>query len=303
MVDYLLRIEHKKRKLFRTKILNPEQISLLKNKLVQKILNELSKCPQCPLDLARTLKVHEQKIYYHIRNLEKAGIITLLRYEPRTGGLAKVYSLSSSAFATIINQSDFEEFESKSIIPQPKFLEPFIKNGRMNSIIVVGSPDPHGRFGYQAMDASVAIDLALFLGSFLTEIPEPNYKLDTQISSYQLKKNLILIGGPKTNVIIDKLNKKMPLFFDEKHDWNIISKKTKKRYREDVAGIIIKMNNPFNKKSKILILAGKRFRGTRGAVIGLIKHPEILEKDNVAKVIRAIDRDGDNFVDDVEFLE
>lgn len=303
MVSYLLKIEQKKRKLYRTKILNPEQIFLLKNELVQKILKEISKFPQCPLDIARNLGVHEQKVYYHIRKLEKAGIVNLVRYEPRTGGLAKVYSLSAPSFSTIINENEFEEVKQKEILTQPKFLEPFIKNGKMNSTIIVGSPDPHGRFGYQAMDASVAIDLALFLGSFLSEIPRPNYKLDTQITRSDLKGNLILIGGPKTNIIIDKINKKMPLYFDENNDWNILSKVSGKIYSEDVAGIIVKMSNPFNKKSKILVLAGKRFRGTRGAVIGVIKHPEILEKDKVSKVIKAIDRDGDNFVDDVEFLE
>ena len=52
-----------------------------------------------------------------------------------------------------------------------------------------------------------------------------------------------------------------------------------------------------------MVLAGKRFKGTRGAIIAIMKYTEILEKEEIAKVIRALDRDGDNIVDDVEFLE
>jgi len=50
----------------------------------------------------------------------------------------------------------------------------------MNSIIVVSSPDPHGRFGAASSDGYAAIDLALFLGSFLKK---PRNKLQTRYSS------------------------------------------------------------------------------------------------------------------------
>ena len=291
------------KRLYKTKLLSPKNFSLLKNELVLKILEEIRKMPQCPFDIAKSLGVHEQKVYYYIRKLEKAGIVSLLRIEPRSGGLAKIYTLSSPSFSFIVDKENCFKCNARVNFLEGRFLEPFIKNGEMNSIIVVGSPDPHGRFGTQATDGTAAIDLALFLGSFLKGKPLPNYKLDTQLTKEDLKKNLILIGGPKSNIIIDKINKKLPLYFDEKNEWNIVSKKSGKVYSEDVTGIIIKTKNPFNQNSKILVLAGKRFKGTRGAIIAIMKYTEILEKEEIAKVIRALDRDGDNIVDDVEFLE
>ncbi len=39
------------------------------SELAQKILNLLAKEVMYPIDIAKTLKVHEQKVYYHIRNL------------------------------------------------------------------------------------------------------------------------------------------------------------------------------------------------------------------------------------------
>ena len=41
-----------------------------------KILTLLSKKEMYPLEIARLLNMHEQKVYYHIRKLAKAGAIT-----------------------------------------------------------------------------------------------------------------------------------------------------------------------------------------------------------------------------------
>ena len=51
----------------------------LSSELAQKILNLLAKETMYPIDIAKALKMHEQKIYYHIRNLEKAGIIKIVK--------------------------------------------------------------------------------------------------------------------------------------------------------------------------------------------------------------------------------
>ena len=59
--------------------------------LAQKIINLLSKEVMYPIDIAKALKMHEQKIYYHIRNLERAGIIKVVKKETRQGATANFY--------------------------------------------------------------------------------------------------------------------------------------------------------------------------------------------------------------------
>ena len=93
--------------------------------LAEKILQELSVKESYPKELARTLKVNEQKIYYHIRNLEKAGIIKVVKKETKQGATANSYALTEPAFVI-----KFKNFETTSKIAQirneSEFLEPFV---------------------------------------------------------------------------------------------------------------------------------------------------------------------------------
>ena len=295
-------------KAFRALKLKPKSFNVLNSELAQKILGELSRRPSCAMDVARRLKEHEQKIYYHLRRLEGAGIITLDRTEERVGATAKIYSVPHPYLA--IKLFDGEHLtDVKTKAREINFFRPFIEGGKLNTTIVVGSPDSHGKYGAQAMDGSAAIDLALFLGTFLKNA-KPNYKLDTEVRPRDMKGNLILIGGPKANILIDKYNKDMPIYFDEKHDFNIVSSFTKSVYSGDDVGLIIKMKNPLDKKGEkyVLILSGIRFKGTRAAIIALIKNMREVQRGNrfdggVARVVRGIDKDSDGRVDDVEFLE
>jgi len=74
--------------------LKPKSFNVLNSALARDILNELAKRPSCAMDISRRLKEHEQKIYYHLRRLEGAGVITLERTEKRVGATAKIYSVS-----------------------------------------------------------------------------------------------------------------------------------------------------------------------------------------------------------------
>lgn len=287
--------------------LKPKQFSVLKSELALKILQELAKQPSCAMDIARKLKEHEQKIYYHLRRLEAAGIVKLLRKEERVGATAKIYTVPYPYVAVKL-------FDGKHLIDvktkarELAFFKPFIEAGRLNATIVVGSPDPHGKYGAQASDGYGAIDLALYLGSFLKRV-SPNYKLDTEVRERDLAGNLILIGGPKANIIIDKVNKNLPIYFDTRHDFNVVSSLTKSIYAGDEIGIVVKMKNPFVKRDKyILVLSGKRFKGTRAAILSIVKRLKELQKGNkvngeIARVVRGIDKDADGIIDDVEFLE
>jgi DNA-binding transcriptional ArsR family regulator len=305
-MPYVIEESEKGQNAYPALIVKPSALKVLTSELAIRILKELSKQPSCVMDIARKLKEHEQKIYYHIRRLERAGIIKLIRKEERAGATAKIFSISHPFVSVKLFDSE-PLTDVKMRVREIEFLKPFVDGGKLNAIIVVGSPDPHGRYGAQASDGYAGIDLALFLGSFLQSV-KPNYKLDTQIKTEDLKNNLIFMGGPKANIWIDKINKKLPIYFDEKKEWAVISKFSGKTYSEDEVGIVIKMRSPFSKNKQILILSGKRFKGTRAATLALIKYAHKLNEgkkfsEGVARIVRGIDRDSDGIIDDVEFLE
>jgi len=193
-MEYFVKEENGKQEVFKAKEIEAQKLNVFGSELAVKIVRELAKKPVCAMDLARALKEHEQKIYYHLRRLEKAGVISLERIEARAGAFAKIYKVEYPYLA--IKLFDAKPIEYFARPKEMEILHPFIENGKMNSIIIVSSPDPHGRFGAASSDGYAAIDLALFLGSFLRKA-EINYRLDTQVDEEDLKNNLILIGGPK----------------------------------------------------------------------------------------------------------
>ncbi len=305
-MTYVVEEKEDEQKAYKTLVLEPKNLNVLNTELSLKILKELSRKPSCAMDISRKLKEHEQKIYYHLRRLEKSGIIKVIRKEERVGAIAKIFSVSSPFLS--VKLFDGEHLvDVKTKLRELDFLKPFIEKGKLNSTIIVGSPDPHGKYGAQASDGSVAIDLGLFLGSFL-EHSHPNYKLDTEIRDNDLKDNLILIGGPKTNILIDRINDKLPVYFDTKHEFNIVSTFSKSVYADDDIGMIVRMKNPFAKEKEVLVISGKRFKGTRAAILALVKYLKKLEVGNkfdggIARIVQGIDRDADGRIDDVEFLE
>ncbi|MDI6825771.1 MAG: S-layer protein [Candidatus Aenigmarchaeota archaeon] len=290
---------------------NPRLLPVLSNELALKIIRELGKQPACAMDIARRLKVHEQKVYYHMRNLERLGLIKVVSMEERVGAIAKIYSpISSVVSFKLFDGERINDIKTRAA--ELKFLKPFVQDGKLNSIIVVGSPDPHGKYKAPASDGYCAIDLGMFLGQFIVESKIPYYKLDTQVQKEDFENNLIVIGGPKTNIIADKINKQLPIYFDyseEFLEWNIVSTLSKTVYREAQSGFIARIPSPFSNGKEILVFSGKGFKGTRAAVLAFIKHlKKIMEgnsvkHDIIAKVVQGIDVDSDGIIDEVEFLE
>ena len=272
--------------------------------LANKILLLLAKEAMYPIDIAKSLKVHEQKIYYHIRNLEKAGIIKVVKKETKQGATANFYALSEPAF--VLRFRNFEATSKVEIKNESEFLDPFIKDGKLDSLIIVGSPDPHGPDKARSRDGYYGMDLALFLGTFLNYVPKFNVKLDTEVRDEDLQNNLILIGGPVVNKIVEKVNAKLPIRFE---DGNIKSTVSNEAYPQDECGIIVKAKNPFNPDKSVLVVAGKRFSGTRAAIIAFLKGFGKITAGNIhnasikAKVVEGIDLDSDGIIDDIEFRE
>jgi hypothetical protein len=287
---------------------SPELLKILANPLGWKIYKELGE-PGCPMDIAKKIGVHEQKVYYYINKFRKAGLVKETGTEARHGTVAKFYQIRDSAFGMKLEGAKAME---KFNIDQPvhtRHLEPFAVNGRLKARIIVGSPDPHGPFKARASDSCCAIDFALFFGAFTDGKNIPNYKLDTEIRPKDLRGNLILIGGPTVNMITGKLNDKLPVYIDLKNDVKVVSRISDRDYGDDECGLIAVVENPWDKKSKILVLAGKRFAGTRATVLAFVRHLEKAMAGNkfdrkvMARVVKGYDLDGDGIIDDAEFLE
>ena len=273
--------------------------------LSSQILSLLAKKSSYPMAIARKLKVHEQRVYYHVRNLEKAGLITVVKSEVAQGVVRQYYGLVQDAF--FFKFKEFEATRQLDLEPAAEpFLEPFIVNGKLDADIIVGSPDPHGPDKARSRDGYYGMDLALFLGSFVHNVDRLHVKLDTEVRD--LTGNLIVIGGPVVNAVTAKMAKSLPIYFDSKSS-SIISKLSKKKYDSDEIGVIQKIVNPFNPKSSVLLVAGKRYAGTRAAIIAFTRYFSLISSGNKhkksvdAKVVEGVDVDSDGVVDDVEILE
>jgi len=278
------------------------------SKLAQEILRLLSKEPLYSHEIGKRLNVHEQKIYYHIRKLEKAGLIKVDRREEIGGGSAKYYTLASPAFAITLTEPTPGSTITSTPAKHQEFLKPFITEGKADFLIVVGNPEAHGPKMVQARDGSYAIDLALFLGSYLSERPEPVIKLDTEFKEEDWHRNLIVIGGPIVNTVTAKINTSLPIHFLD-NGKSIASKFTKKSYESDQVGIVVKTQNPRDRRKEIIFIAGRRQAGTKAAILSFLKHFDELIEGNqekqgeMARVVEGRDLDSDGVVDDLIFRE
>lgn len=290
-------------------VIPPSKMGIFSSELSLKIIQELVKEPACAMDLARRLNQHEQKIYYHLRRLGDAGVVKHIRSEKRYSMTAKIFGVVSPAVSAKLYDGGHKINRPvpKTNAAMEKFFHPFIENGRLNAKVVAGDPYPHGKYDKPARDPVRAFDLMVMLGSMLQEIRYPLHQLDVDTVDADLKENLILIGSPKTNTIVEKLNGKMPVEFNPK-GWSIKSKKTGKTYDDGRVGVIVKMDSPFQAGKKVLLLAGVRTRGTQAAVIALTEEFGMIKKDmeqngNVARIVEGHDTSGNKTIDSVKFLE
>ncbi|MBI4441438.1 S-layer protein [Candidatus Woesearchaeota archaeon] len=275
--------------------------------LASVILQELAKEPLYPKALAKRIRVHEQKVYYHVRNMLKAGFLKVVRKETLGGTTAIFYGITEPSF--ILRTEQYRPATKLTLSPPGELLTPFIQNGMLNALIVVGSPDPHGPERARSRDGYYGIDLALFLGTFLSHVAHHHVKLDTETRAEDLRNNLILIGGPIVNKAVEKMNEKLPIYFDPSQRWAVYSRLSGETYPSDETGLIVKARNPFNKEKYVLVVAGKRYAGTRAAILSFLRYAGELAKGNLhnprmmAKVVEGIDNDGDGVVDAIEVRE
>jgi len=295
-----------------------QKLKMILGSLSWKILTLLSKKEMYPMEIAKQLGMHEQKVYYHIRKLAKAGAITVDREEKKKGATAKYYKTVSPAFGIEFKNGykPIQNLCSLTIDKQvQEFFKEFINNGVFDGKIVVGSPLPHGPFKTSARDGHYAAHLALFIGQFARMPTEFAVKLDVDVKvEKEEKNNLILVGGPGTNLLTQEINEYLPIKFIMQSSeqgfllGGLSSKKTMQVYTSDVSGLIAKIVNPWDKTKCIVILAGNKAVGTKACVLALTNFwRKTLEKykgdATFAVVINGFDLDGDGKVDSIEVNE
>ena len=298
---------------------SPQKLKMVLGNLSWKILSMLAEAEMYPMEIARKLDVHEQKVYYHIRKLVKAGAIAVVREEEKKGAIAKYYRAVSPAFGIElpfgyrnVKTATFAYMDERL----QQFFNPFIKkDGSFDGKIVVGSPDPHGPFKARARDGHYASYLALFMGQFVRLPMDFIVKLDVDVKAEKEENNnLILVGGPGTNLLTQEVNDCLPIRFSmmpSEHGFlfgGLVSQESQNVYTGDAVGVVARIVNPWNKEKRIIVLAGNKAVGTKACVLAVAKFwkqtlKNFEENNDFATVIQGFDLDGDGKVDSIEVIE
>lgn len=277
--------------------------------LAWRILSELARKPDYPSALARRMRMHEQKVYYHVNRLRKAGLLKVVREERGRGAVSRILAPSSEAFALVLPGGG-----SPMLGPTPldaafrSFLDEFAEDGTLDAWIVLGAPTPHGPFLTAARDSPYAAQLGLFLGRHFSVRRGLAVKLDTEVKAEGLEKeNLILVGGPVANIVSLDLNPRLAVSFDWREVWRLRSSRTGRAYGEDTVGLVAKVPNPWAEGKWILLLAGLHSPGTIASLLAVTDHGDALLKGysggELFRVVQSLDRDGDGRPDDLHILE
>jgi len=289
----------------------PDRVSALASPLAWRILQELAKEPDYPNALASRLKIHEQKVYYHVRRLEAAGFLEVVRKEPKRGASARILRPTAEAFAIVLKGRGSPV--TSPMLPHAgvvgRFLEDFTRDGTFAGSIVVGSPYTHGPFNTTSRDSPYAVELGFFLGRLFAPPKGFVVRLDTEVKALGPgKEDMILVGGPVANIITMDLNPHLAVNFDWKQVWRMESTRSGRPYSDEQVGLIAKVQNPWSKSRVIVLLSGLHAVGTMAAILGLTRFAdEVLDEyrpgEDFYRVVAGQDRDGDGRLDAVSILE
>lgn len=258
-----------------------------------KILKMLSSTPKTVKELSHLLDLSEQAIYYHLKKFLDFGIVEYheeLERHAKTTVTVHRYELISNKFTINFSTNENKPFlsissENDSRIPSIfKFL---VWKRKLQGYLVVGSPIPHGKYDAHAQDGHFIGYLSFFLGKFL-DLPQNPFrtfiKLDSEIFREGLNSSpLILLGGPKVNVITSDLQdrKLLPISFELEKTNTVRINSSSSLITDPLLGVIQLISNPWDQKDKnseILIIAGASRLGTHVAVYSLIYHTDLVTK-------------------------
>ncbi|MHA1124968.1 MAG: helix-turn-helix domain-containing protein [Candidatus Heimdallarchaeota archaeon] len=300
---------------------NPNKMKPILNEIRWKILQKLSVKPQFPADIAREMGLHEQKVYYHIRQLINAGLVTIAYEKEIRGAIARYYKTSEKAYGIELNSKDQGlPFKSQTSGNENlmNFFGEFAKDNSFDGLIVVGSPEAHGPHKTWARDGHYAIYLGMFLGQLFSPKKDLYVKLDVEVRAEKaLDQNLILVGGPAVNLVTQDINTKLeqPAFDtkmkgiapEARFGRGITSKDPNTFYSQNNVGIIFKAPNPFDKTKTVISFAGQGRRGTKAAILAMTNDWEKIlknyKKGPFRTVVEGYDLNGDGTIDSTEILE
>jgi len=289
----------------------PDGFRPASGKVGQRILALLSVGPKYPAEMARELNTHHQTVYYHIGRLERAGLISRVRSEQIRGGEANLFALASDGYAV--------EFPVKGE-PMPtlksssrskalgRFFKEFFNEGVFDGWVVVGSPLQHGEAGTQARDGHYAVQLGFALGQFVTLPSTFPVKLDVDLRAEKLlASNLVIVGGPRTNVVAEELNPHLKVRFSQGGFWSSMVDAEGNSYGSELDCIVEKVRNPWDAAKTCIIVAGLTGAGTKAAIIGVCNYADVLfhgySSGDYGVLLRGVDKDGDGKVDSVDVLK
>lgn len=313
------------------KVPEEKQFAILLNTIfLEKLLGKQSwnilKClisePKYSTELANELLISEQLISYHIRKLLELGLIT---YDTETididslkkpRAVVRKYSLKADLFLLdlkrISTASNHIQGLKKEVKPGniPSFLQFIYGYEDLNGYLVVGSSISHGKYSASSHDGHFAAMVGFLLGKLGFNHKKSFFvKLDIEINKENKRAtNLIILGGPRVNVLTSDLQEQGYLLVDyimEKTN-TIRIKKVNKELTYELLGIIQKIPNPWNDQAEVLIIAGSTIEGTRSAVMAVTQFAFEVEtafKDNgnYCLVVGLLDDHGDVF--SVRFLK
>lgn len=293
---------------------NVTDMRILSNSIAWKIIELLSIKAMYPAQIAKELKLFEQTVYYYIRKLVKIGAIEQVGTSLIRGGTARLYSTTSTSFGLEL-EGDEKELEASNYSQKqkrkniPSILKEFYEDNSFYGLIVVGAPDPHGPYKSSSRDGHYAVHLSFYLGTLCDSLSGFIVKLDVDAKAEKDidNINLILIGGPGTNIVTSEFNKYLPIQFNEDNYWSGLIDKSGRIFNMDNHGLIAKISNPYNKDKKILVLAGVRSIGTKAAVIALTSFgnkifDKYMNDDELALVVQGFDMNSDGKIDHVDIV-
>jgi predicted transcriptional regulator len=266
------------------------------------IMKKLSKKPYNSANLAKELKLDKKTTAFYIGKLEKAGLISI-----ETEKNKEIVKASYDSFSYEINENKIkfdQKMKSKENQYALKFFSKFINNGKFDGYICVGASDPHGEYKAVARDSHYTGYLGMFLGQFIELPSSMPIVLDTDVISKNLfKKNLIVIGGPVTNLVTRDINNFLPIKFIKEEGWGL--KDRNGIHIRDYEGTVEKIKNPFDKDKEIILIGGVRNVGTLSAVLAATRFSNITFKGYNGEMpwslmVRGYDIDGDGQIDSIE---
>ena len=293
---------------------NVSDMRVLSNNTAWKIVELLSIKSMYPAQIAKELKIYEQSAYYYINKLSKIGAIEEIGTRLIKGGTARLYKTSSTSFGIEINKAqdnneiyyDIKKEGNKTI--RSHSLKDFFVSEIFDGIIVVGAPDPHGPYKSSARDGHYAVQLGFYLGT-MCEIPKEfiiKLDIDAKVEKDLETKNLILIGGPGTNIVTSEINKYLPIKFNQSNYWAGLTDKTGRIFNMDNHGLIAKIKNPYNKDKNIIVIAGVRSIGTKAAILTITNFENVLknyiDQEEWAVIVQGFDMNADGKIDNIDII-